>query len=158
MISEQLANHFNTVWVPEYARDYINQLQRPYNKEDILKIAKGQLKREKKLEPEANKYLFCDTEFIITKIWSEYKYKMCHKWILDKIKNHVYDLYLLMDIDLPWEYDPMREHPQLRKYFFDLYFNELNIRKFNFRVVNGLNNERLRNAIRYVKELDIDKN
>jgi NadR type nicotinamide-nucleotide adenylyltransferase len=147
MLSEALAGHFRSSWVPEYAREYIGNLKRPYGKEDILAIAKGQLEREKQANGTGGKLLFCDTELIVTKIWSEVKYGSCDPWILEKIAEHRYDLYLLCDIDLPWEYDPQREHPHMRQYLFDLYRAELTERKLPFEVINGLGDTRLKNAI-----------
>lgn len=153
LIAEQLALHFDTVWVQEYAREYIGKLHRPYTLDDILEIAKGQYYKEEELIPAANKLIFSDTDFLVTRIWSEHKYKTCPGWISDKAKNHVYDLYLLMDIDLPWQPDPQREHPHMRKYFFDLYYSELKKSGFNFTVISGLGDTRLKNAIDAVEKL-----
>ncbi len=150
LLAKQLAKHYNTVWVPEYAREYINNLNRPYDQDDILKIAKGQIKTENELAAKANKILICDTELLVTKIWIEHKYKNCHPWILETIKKHTYDLYLLCNIDLQWQHDPQREHPGLRDYFFNLFKNELINRKFNFDIVSGQSYERSKNAIRII--------
>lgn len=152
-LARQLATHYNTIYVPEYAREYINILERPYNKQDILEIAKGQFAKEKELESKAKKYLFCDTELIVTKIWCEHKYGNCHEWILEMINKNKYDLFLLTDIDLPWQEDPQREHPDLRKYLFQLYYDELRERNFNFKIISGLKEDRLRNAIRAVESI-----
>ncbi|MDP1624038.1 MAG: ATP-binding protein [Bacteroidales bacterium] len=149
-LAEQLADHFQTTWVPEYARQYLNHLGRPYEEKDILLIAKGQLAAEASQLSYANILLFCDTELLVTKIWSEVKYHRCNPWILETIKVHRYDLYLLCDIDLPWQEDPLREHPDQRQYLFDLYYNELKNRKFPFRVVRGRGQERLENAIKII--------
>ncbi|MCK4361633.1 MAG: ATP-binding protein, partial [Bacteroidales bacterium] len=118
--------------------------------DDILKIAKGQIKNEEILSLKANKMLICDTELLVTKIWIEHKYKKCHPWILETIKKHTYDLYLLCNIDLQWQPDPQREHPQLRDYFLNLFKNELINRKFNFDIVSGQSTERFKNAIRII--------
>jgi len=83
----QLAKHFNTYCVEEYARKYIDDLKRPYNLDDIIKIAKCQLSNENKLAEKANELLFCDTELIVTKIWSEHKFSVCLQWILDNGTN-----------------------------------------------------------------------
>jgi nicotinamide riboside kinase len=64
-----------------------------------------------------------------------------------------YDLYLLCDVDLPWEPDPLREHPDSRKYLFDLYRKELDERKLNYRVVSGLDDARFKNALGFVEEI-----
>ncbi len=150
-LSKQLADHYGTVWVPEFARDYIDTLGRPYEEGDILTIAHGQLNRERDLEQQANNYLFCDTDLMVTKIWSDVAFKRCDPWILESLVTHTYDLYLLCNIDTPWEYDPQREHPQMREHLFSLYYNEMIERGWNFRVVSGLGGERLQNAINWIE-------
>ncbi|MCK9422317.1 MAG: ATP-binding protein [Bacteroidales bacterium] len=150
MLSEQLAAHYNTVWVPEFARAYLADLNRSYKEEDIVYIAQQQLLNEERHSTVANRFLFCDTEFIVTKIWSDVKYGHCDPWILRTIENHRYDLFLLCDIDLPWEYDPQREHPDKRKFLFDLYLHELIVRNFPFFVVRGLGPERLNQAVKKI--------
>ena len=146
-LARGLALHYNTAIVPEFARQYIDNLDRPYNQDDILLIAQNQLISEEKILQKADTYLFCDTELIVTKIWSLHKYNSCHPWILEQIEKHVYDLYLLCDIDLPWEYDEQREHPHMREYFFNWYKKELEDYGFPYRVVSGQKEERLKNAI-----------
>ncbi|MFH1297800.1 MAG: ATP-binding protein [Bacteroidota bacterium] len=162
MLAEQLANHYHTLWVAEFAREYIDQLGRPYEEHDILTIAGGQLNLEKEAEEALAKekwihghagrkqYLFCDTELLVTKIWSEVKFSRCDAWILKQLEVYSYDLYLLCYIDTPWEEDPQREHPHMREQLFNLYYDEMLERGWNFRVVSGLGEERLRNAIKFV--------
>jgi nicotinamide riboside kinase len=150
MLAQQLADHYHTLWVPEFARDYLTTLNRPYEEDDILYIATRQLQREEATAEKANERLFCDTEMIVTKIWSEVKYGRCHPWILQQIVLHQYDLYLLCDIDLPWEFDPLREHPGKRKFLFDLYHRELSERGFRFAVIRGHGKIRTENAIQIV--------
>jgi NadR type nicotinamide-nucleotide adenylyltransferase len=147
MLAEQLAKHFNTVWVPEHAREYISKLKRKYEQEDILHIAKGQLEREDQALLHAKDFLFCDTEFLVTKIWSEHAFGNCDPWIQKKFTTHIYDLYLLMDVDLPWEYDPQREHPHLRSFFLNWYKNELTKHKLPFRIISDSGEKRTLNAI-----------
>jgi NadR type nicotinamide-nucleotide adenylyltransferase len=149
-LASELAGHFNTVFVPEFARGYIDRLDRPYNQQDILEIAKGQIREEKEMLPQAARILFCDTELIVTRIWSEVKYAACDPWILQGIRENKYDLYLLCNIDLPWENDPQREHPHMREKLFGLYVKALTEYGFPFRVVSGSGKERLVNAVRYV--------
>lgn len=150
-LAEALAAHFKTIWVPEYAREYIARLNRPYHQEDINVIALNQLASENKWEKEANKLLICDTEFIVTKIWSEFVFGNCSEWIKNKVEMHRYDLYLLMDIDLPWQEDPQREHPHQRKELFSKYYRELEHHNFPFAVISGQGEERLHNAIEVIK-------
>ena len=151
MLASQLAIHFHTAWVPEYAREYLGSLGRTYEEKDILLIAQGQMEQEAEKMKEAGRFLFCDTELLVTKIWSEVKYKRCDPWILANIEDHRYDLYLLCDIDLPWQYDPLREHPGQRQFLFDLYYNELTGRKFPFAVVRGTGTDRLECALKIIE-------
>jgi NadR type nicotinamide-nucleotide adenylyltransferase len=151
-LAEELAAHYNTVFVPEYARGYIDRLNHAYEQHDILEIAMGQVSEEDQMKRKANGILFCDTELIVTKIWSEVKYGTCDPWILQKIEENKYDLFLLCNIDLPWEEDPQREHPHMREKLFQLYYEELTERGFPFRVVSGTGKERLNNATGFIKQ------
>lgn len=151
-ITEQLAIHYNTLFVDEFARTYINMLDRPYIEEDILKIAQTQLINENKMANSANQLLFCDTELTVCKIWSEVKYNRCHPWITQMVNEHVYPLYLLMDIDMEWQEDPQREHPHMRQQLFNLYKESLERRRVNFKVIRGKGKSRLKLAIQNVSE------
>ncbi|MBI9033364.1 MAG: ATP-binding protein [Bacteroidales bacterium] len=152
-LASDLAEHYKTVWVPEYAREYLEKINRSYEFDDISIIAKEQKKLENQYIDRAKDLLFCDTELLVTKIWSEYKYGNCDHWILNELKNPGYDLYLLTDIDIPWEYDPQRENPTERKELFDRYYNELIQMKFPFKIINGTREIRLQNAIHYIDQL-----
>lgn len=150
-LAEQLAQVYQTVWVPEFARTFLTQLGRPYEEADILTIAKNQIQREKELEAKANNLLFCDTELLVTKIWSEVKYNRCDPWIIQTMETHPYNLYLLCNIDIPWESDPQREHPHLREYLFTLYYREMRKRNWTFHIVSGLGDQRLHQAIKFIE-------
>jgi len=152
-LARGLAQHYQTAFVPEFAREYIDALTRPYNQDDILTIAKNQLLAEKDAEKKAQGFLFCDTELIVTKVWSLHKFNSCHPWILQKIVENPYDLFLLCDIDLPWEFDEQREHPHLREYFMNWYRRELENYGFNYRVVSGEGDVRLKNAIAAIENI-----
>ncbi|MCF6401860.1 ATP-binding protein [Chitinophaga filiformis] len=122
-LSDQLAAHYQTVWVPEYARQYLEELPRPYEQHDLLTIAAGQLALEDKLAAQANRLLICDTDLHVIKVWSEHKYGACDPRILEQIATRPYNLYLLTYIDIPWEEDPQREYPDpaMREYFYNIY-------------------------------------
>ena len=122
-LSEAMAEALHTVWVPEYAREYLKMIDRPYIEDDLVQIARGQVASEDKAASGATHYLVCDTDLNVVKVWSEHKYGQCHPWILEEIASRKYDLYLLTDIDIPWEHDPMREHPDaaMRQYFYNIY-------------------------------------
>lgn len=146
-----LARHYRTVFVPEYARKYIEMLARPYVWGDILKIAMGQIASEQAMMKKTDSMLFCDTELIVTKIWSDVKFGKCDPWILGMIKENRYDLFLLCDIDLPWEEDPQREDPDRREFLFDLYTKELTGYGFPFFVISGSGDQRLQNAVKVIE-------
>lgn len=153
-LSAALAKELQTVWVPEYARTYLEQLGRPYNAEDLLTIAKGQVQLEDKLAKQANKILVCDTDLHVVKIWSEASYGYCHKWTLEQIAERKYDLYILTYIDTAWEDDPLREHPlpEERLYFYNLYHDIVLNNKVPFVVVKGGHDERFNTALDAIKE------
>ena len=148
-LAEQLARHYATAWVPEFARTYLEETGRPYTYEDILYIAQQQHHSEVKAGQHSG-MIFCDTDFCVTRIWCQVKYGKCHPWIESELDKNEYGLYLLCDIDLPWQYDPLREHPEMRRELFGMYHNLLREKQFNFRIVSGMDNDRLQNAIRFV--------
>ena len=152
-LSKKLAEHFNTLWVPEYAREYIGKLSEPYQFSDLLDIARGQIDLENSMIEQANEILFCDTDLYVIKVWSEHKFGHCDPWIINKIHNRHYDLRLLTYIDIPWEEDPQREHPGMRKYFYDVYYKELERDGVNFKEIRGLDQARLDSAIEAVNSI-----
>ena|ERR1700739_4603368 len=152
-LAEQLAKHYHTCFVPEYAREYIDKLNRPYTLDDIVEISKRQMKLEDELAAKANKILVCDTNLIVTKIWAEFKYKQCPAWIKENIIKRKYSLHLLTDIDIPWEADPQREHPHLRRELFEIYRSELIAEKVPFQLISGKPEIRLQQAITAINGL-----
>jgi len=152
-LAEQLAKHYNTVFVPEYAREYIDNLNRAYTLDDIVIISKKQIELEDELLPEARRLLICDTNLIVTQIWAEHKYGKCPEWIKDTIKERHYDLHLLCNIDIPWKSDPQREHPQLREYLFEKYRQELEAMHVPVVLISGLGKTRTENAITAIENI-----
>lgn len=153
-LSEQLAARFNTVWTPEYAREYIDKLNRPYEQSDLLEIARGQVARERQLMPQANQVLICDTDLYVIKVWSEHKYGNCAPEILEMLSVQHCDLYLLTYIDLPWEEDPQREYPdpEMRHYFYDLYRNIVYSTGIPWVDIRGSYEERTAKAVAAVEQ------
>jgi NadR type nicotinamide-nucleotide adenylyltransferase len=151
-LAMQLACHYQTLWVPEIAREYLVSLGRNYVFEDIAKIARRQLEMENTTADQAVNLLFCDTDMLVTKIWSLYKFGKCDPWIEEKVKSHRYDLYLLCDIDLPWVEDPLREHPGQRKELFSLYVEELKRLDVSYAIISGTGRNRVNNAILAVEK------
>ncbi|MEM6643473.1 MAG: ATP-binding protein [Bacteroidota bacterium] len=146
-LCQHLATHYETEWVPEFARFYIDRLDRPYEKTDLRLIAEAQLQWEEDKMEYASGYLFCDTNLIVIKIWSDHKYGSTDPWIEDQLRERQYDFYLLNNIDIPWTPDPQREHPNLRKHFFTVYTNYLVENKLPYSVVSGIEGERKQCAV-----------
>lgn len=148
-LSAQLAVHFNTVWVREFARGFLESLNRPYEAKDLLTIAAGQLQAEDEALAKANGLLICDTDLHVVKVWSEAKYGDCDPRILDMIASRRYDGYLLTYIDIPWEDDPQREHPQPeeREYFYNIYRDIVMNAGLPWADIRGSYEERLQKAI-----------
>jgi nicotinamide riboside kinase len=139
--------------VAEYARCYLEELDRPYHKEDLLKIARGQLRNEEEFQGSNRPFMFCDTDLRVIKIWSQFKYQEVHPWIQAQIEQRHYDGYLLTNIDLPWQPDPLREHPDKRQQLFDIYLTEVLESGVPFTIISGTSQQRFETAINFVDGL-----
>ena len=139
-LCEQLSNHFNIPFTKEFARSYIDNLDRIYMIGDLLSIGKEQLKSE------LNSQLL-DTDLITIKIWSKYKYGRCDKWILDQIEKQKSEnrFYLLCSPDIPWQADKQRENPNDREELFEIYKQDLNDLGHKYFIVKG--EDRTENSI-----------
>lgn len=119
-LGEGLSTHYNTLHCPEYAREYLLKTRGKYDYDDLLEIARGQLRLEEdfasrmKTESISPPYLFIDTDMIVMKVWCEFVFNKCHRFILDQLVQREYDLYLLCNTDIPWVKDSLREYPDLR--------------------------------------------
>lgn len=127
-LCKQLATHYNTIWVEEYAREYLLKNGSVYSYENLLDIAKGQIVSEElavdswmltekstngQRSANNDQPVFIDTDMYVMKVWCEFVFDRCHHWILNRIAERKYDLYLLCNIDLPWVKDDLREYPDL---------------------------------------------
>ncbi|MGC8866423.1 MAG: AAA family ATPase [Bacteroidales bacterium] len=146
-LSSTLAKVFGCPWVPEFARQYLIDINRPYTLEDVVYIAQMQRQAEKEAASMNPPVLFCDTDMIVCKIWCEVKYGFCPSEILRLRQEDDYHLYLLTNIDLPWAYDPLREHPHLRRELFQRYHQELSQSAQPFEIVSGMHGQRLEMAV-----------
>ncbi|TKC00535.1 AAA family ATPase [Pedobacter cryophilus] len=150
-ISSALAKHFNTVWVPEYARYYCEGLTAACTLQDELNMFYGQLALEKSMEVVAkNNLLICDTTFMTVKIWSDHQLGETPATVLEAIKTHHYDHYLLLKNDLPWEDDPLRDFKDMGDHFMEVWRKELNNINASFVEVGGTD-DRLKKAISAVE-------
>jgi nicotinamide riboside kinase len=150
-LAVQLAKHYNTLCIPEYAREYVATLSRPYNYDDVVHIAEMQVKQLKEYSLRAGRLLFMDTYLIITKVWFDLVFNRRPDWIDTALAEHSVDFYLLCDTDIPWEADPVRENGGTRReYLMGIYKRELIHFGCEYGIVRGTGNERLKNAIAQV--------
>jgi len=151
-ISEQLANYFKTIWIPEFAREYIQNLNRAYNYEDVEFIGRKQIEQLNATYDLTNKFIFFDTDLIITKVWFQVVYNKIPNWIDDAIMASNIDLYLLCNIDLPWITDKVRENGgEMREKLFLMYKNEIEAFKIPYFIVKGEEKLRTENAINFIE-------
>jgi NadR type nicotinamide-nucleotide adenylyltransferase len=152
-LAEYLSEKYRTLYIPEFARSYIENLSRPYTYDDVNRIAQIQVDAEKNYVLKANELLFYDTYLIVTKVWFSHVFGHVPDWIDESLKSSDIDLFLLCNNDIPWKYDPARENPHLREYLFDIYKSELEKYNFNFRIVSGQGEKRINLAEVFVDEL-----
>ncbi len=150
-LTKQIAKHYNTIYLPEYARSYVEQLDRKYTYEDVEKIAKKQINLEAEFLKKTEHILFVDTSLIITKVWFEVVYNKIPLWFLDKMNTTFANFYLLCTNDLKWQADNVRENNgEMRNILFEKYYQNLVEFNLNFEFLSGNNNKRLENAISLV--------
>ena len=154
-LSQQLAAFYKTEWVPEFARAYLESLGRPYEREDLWHIAQGQLAAEDEAAARGKDFIICDTDLYVIKVWSEAKYGECDPRILEQIAVRKYHGYLLTYIDIPWEDDPLREHPlpEERLYYYNIYRDIVINSGVPWADVRGDHNQRLQTAAAAIREM-----
>jgi NadR type nicotinamide-nucleotide adenylyltransferase len=145
-----LAKHYHTIQVPEYARGYCEKLTAPCTWQDEINMFYGQLALENDLLPQADKLLICDTTFITVKIWSDHTFGHAPQEVLDELPKHPYDLYLLLNNDLPWEEDPLRDFPNMGEHFMQVWHNELQALNARYILISGSGQSRYDGAVQAI--------
>lgn len=146
-MSIALAKHYNVSWIPEYARYYCAALTADCTLQDEINMFHGQIALEDSvLATTESDFVICDTTFLTVKIWSDEMLGETPQIVLDALKTRTYDFYILLDIDLPWQEDPLRDFPHMREHFMNIWHKELKALNANYVVVGGIEN-RLQNVI-----------
>jgi len=157
-LAKQLAEHFDTVWAPEFARDYLQEkwdkIDQICDVNDMLPIAYGQIKLENESLSIANKYLFCDTNLMVTKVFSEVYYDFCDPLLDKAARKHKYDLIFLTDIDVPWEKDDLRDKAEGRESVFAVFKQTLIEHNRPFITLSGDKELRLKKAVSIIDDLE----
>lgn len=159
-LARRLAEHYKTVWVPEYAREYCASLQAAgvdlwtyqWRSEEFAEIARKQQETEDRLAREANRVLICDTDVLSTGIWHE-RYKGTGSAEVEAIvRGRPHDLYLLTDCDIPFVQDGLRDGETIRQWMTGRFEQVLEDRGLPWIKVSGGLEERLKRGI-----LEVDK-
>ena len=150
-LATALAAHYQVPWLPEYARTYLDHLDRPYREEDLLAIAQGQVLQEDEAFQSRPRLLLCDTSLLVIKIWSDYRYGRCHPWIEKQLAQRPIDHYLLCRPDIPWQPDPQRENPHDRNELFDLYQKAL--QHYSYSSIEGSQPQRMEASTKIIDHL-----
>lgn len=155
----QLAEHYKTSWCPEFAREYLKEINGQYSFADLLNIAHGQLELENTMLPQAKNFYFIDTDMYVMKVWCEIVFENCHTWILKQIANRQYDFYLLCDVDLPWVKDELREYPDLefRRKLHKVYRDILINQKTKWAEISGTDAQRLQMAVSIIDTVFVNR-
>ena len=177
-LCKQLAAHYKTKWVPEYAREFLEKNGTRYRYENLYEIGMGQLEGEasvvisqesgvishqsgvnssqNNLNPQPiTPAIFIDTDLYVIKVWSEFVFNKCDNRILTQIAKRKYDLYLLCNTDLPWQADSLREYPDLytREKLYHYYKDAMLNQKTTWADISGMYKERLQKAIEAVDKM-----
>ncbi len=170
-LAEHLSKHFSTVLVTEFARDFLTYLDRPYEVDDMLTIAKGQHDQEQsarikvrlkanakfssrfKTKATPNDLVICDTDLRVIRIWSQRKFGQCDPWIDKQIAENKADLYLLCKPDIPWVADDLRENPNDLEELYQAYKNDLEHDGQKFVEISGDGKARIDVAVRAISRV-----
>lgn len=158
-LARDLAEHFDTVWVPEYGREYSERKlaqegDYDFRSEEFAHIAARQCELEDEAARRANRILVCDTDAFTTSIWHR-RYMGARSPEVEAIaaRHRRHDLYLLTDIGTPFVQDGTRDGEHVRGWMHGVIVEELRAQSRPFRFVNGTRGERLSRAVGYIEEL-----
>ena len=157
-LAKQLATHYNTFWVPEYMREFLQKKwdseKKLVQKEDLIPIAKGQMRLENELSEKVNDLLICDTNLLELKVYSEYYYNgFCPPEIKNEATKNNYSIYFLTYVDTPWEADDLRDRPENREEMFRIFEAELKKQGFPYKILEGNEKERFNKAVGIIDAL-----
>lgn len=152
-LAQRLAEHFATVWVPEYARQYALDVARPLTYADVDPIARGQVAGEDLLALDASGLLILDTDLVSTTVYSRYYYSAVPEWVEIEAKRRLADLYLLAGIDCPFVADPARDAEEHRPEHAEAFRRALEELGAKVVVLSGSWEERLEMAVKAVLDL-----
>jgi len=151
-LAKELARHFSAVLVPEYSREYSLARQNELSYSDVGPIAHGQMTREDEAEAGVPmpRLIILDTDLLSTLVYSRHHFGAVPQWLESRTRDRLADLYLLLDIDVPWVWDPVRDSGQTRKELHDDFRSALEEFGARYELVSGDWDERLRRSIEVI--------
>jgi NadR type nicotinamide-nucleotide adenylyltransferase len=154
-LANALSVHYGATWIPEFARTYLTNLNRPYEEKDLLNIAQGQVQAMKDSQAIPTEIVFYDTDLRVIQVWSEDKYQRCDAFILKQIAQTKIDAFIITSPDIEWTFDPLREHPlpSQRTYFFTWYLELVLSSQIPFCVVKGSHDQRMQQACLFLESI-----
>ncbi len=154
-LAEALAEHYGTMWVPEFVRQYVRGRGTAPEYRDVEAIARGQIELENKLSAETSDLLIQDTDLLSTVIYSRHYYGACPRWIEYVLRERAAELYLLTGIDVPWVPDgDQRDRGNRREEMQQLFRQALIDRRLRFVEICGSQEHRLEVSISAIDELN----
>ena len=157
-LTKNLATYFKTSYAEEYARDFLqdkwDKLKMVCTKEDLISIVRGQINNENEATLKAEKLIFCDTNILTTVAWSKTHFNgFCDDWIIEQSKKLKYDYYLILNTDIPWVKDDLRDSPNNREKMFLAHKDELELQNVNYNIIFGSDFEnRFQQAINLIEK------
>ena len=149
-LSKRIAEILDGEWHEEYAREYLTNLKRTYNQDDLLNIALKQ--NEKRINCNSSLQVY-DTEMLVIKIWNDYKFRKENQHINELLDQQKVDYYFLCSPDIPYEEDVLRENPDNRNELFETYLNILNQKKLPYSILEGSISKRTKQILQTLKTL-----
>ncbi len=157
-LARSLAAHYQTIWVAEYGREYSERKLAEggshWSSEEFTHIAQVQCERENEAARQANKVLMCDTDAFATSIWHRrYLHEPSPAVEAIVAAHRRPDLYLLTDVNTPFEQDGTRDGAAIRHWMHETFVAELTVQQRPFQFLSGSASERLANAIAKINDL-----
>ena len=152
-LAAQLARHFSAPRVPEYSREYAANLARELSYMDVMAIARGQIELEERIAADARKLLILDTDLLSTVVYSRHHFGASPAIVEAVARTRLADLYLLLDIDVPWIPDPVRDSGETREELHGEFQGVLKEFNANFKTISGPWDERFKSAAEVIGSL-----
>ncbi len=151
-LAQALAQHYGASWVPEFAREYLAGKGAPLTGDDVEAIARGQLALQQGLLSTSPSLVICDTDLLSTMVYARHYYGESPSWIDEALRRDPADLYLLLDIDVPWVADPQRDRPNDRAEMHGYFRQTLESLDLPHAVIRGSWKTRLQQALSAIEE------